>query len=149
MEQALAALGGLVLKALPTLILVVLLHFYLRAMLYGPLEKVLKQRAEATAGVRKLAEESRVRAETRTKEYEDALRNARGEIYREQEAMRRAWRDEQSKAVAEARARANEHSAEARRAIQEEAETARLTLEARADALAEQIAGAVLRRSNA
>ncbi|MGH9674962.1 MAG: hypothetical protein ACRD44_17455, partial [Bryobacteraceae bacterium] len=118
-------------------------------MFYGPLEKVLKQRADETAGMRKLAEESLVRAETRAKEYEDALRNARGEIYREQEEMRRAWRDEQFKAVAEARARANEQTGEARRAIQEEADHARLSLEARADALAEEISAAVMRRSNA
>jgi F-type H+-transporting ATPase subunit b len=146
MEQAMQALGGLILKALPTLFLVLLLHFYLRAMFYGPMERVLRERTESTAGVKRLAEETFARAEARTREYEETLRNARTEIYREQEQARHAWREEQSKAAAVAREKVSAMVAEARRGIEMETETARRSLEAQAEGLGEEIAGAVLRR---
>ncbi len=149
MDQTLNALGGLILKALPTLLLVLLLHFYLRAMFYGPLDKVLHERKAATEGTRKLADESLANAERKTRDYEEQLRAARGEIYREQEEMRGAWRHQQSGAIEEARRNAGAMVVEARERIQDETEIARRALEAEAEALAEQIAGSVLRGSAA
>ena len=46
MDQTLHALGVLFLKALPTFILVLLLHFYLKRMFFGPLQRALKAREE-------------------------------------------------------------------------------------------------------
>jgi F-type H+-transporting ATPase subunit b len=48
MDAILNALGGLLLKALPTFFLVLLLHFYLKLVFYRPLEKVLSARHQAT-----------------------------------------------------------------------------------------------------
>ena len=58
MDATLHALGGILLKALPTFLLVVLLHFYLKDVFFKPLEKVLHQRYDATEGARKLADRS-------------------------------------------------------------------------------------------
>ncbi len=55
MEATLAALGGILLKAIPTLLIVLLLHFYLKATFFKPLEKVLHERYNATEGSRKMA----------------------------------------------------------------------------------------------
>ena len=88
MEQTLQALGGILLKAIPTIVLVLILHFYLKRMLFAPLERVLKQRDEATPGARSAAEESLEKAERRAAEYEAAIRDARSEVYKEQEAAR-------------------------------------------------------------
>ncbi len=140
------ALGGLFLKALPTFLLVILLHFYLRAMLYGPIEKILKRRDAATEGNRKAADESLARADQKAREYEHALREARGEVYREQEEFRKQQRDEHAAAVNEARARAAAVVAEARQSIQAETAEAMRTLDAQADALAEQIATSAIGR---
>ena len=52
------ALGGILLHAIPTLLMVVFLHFYLKSIFFKPLEKVLHQRYEATEGARKLAQQS-------------------------------------------------------------------------------------------
>jgi len=54
----------------PTFLLVIFLHFYLKSMFFNPLEKVLKQRYEATEGSRKLAAESLERAAAKTADYE-------------------------------------------------------------------------------
>src|SRR5262249_4536906 len=70
MDIILHQLGELLLTALPTFFLVVFLTIYLRAMFFNPLDKVLKQRYEATEGARKLAEQSLERANAKTAEYE-------------------------------------------------------------------------------
>ena len=43
MDATLLALGGILLKAVPTFLLVILLNFYLKAMFFKPLEKVLRE----------------------------------------------------------------------------------------------------------
>ena len=43
MEATLHALGGILLRAIPTVILLLILHAYLRAVLFRPIEKMLKQ----------------------------------------------------------------------------------------------------------
>jgi F-type H+-transporting ATPase subunit b len=145
MESILSALGDLILKALPTFFLVLVLHFYLRSMFFKPLEKVLKARDEATAGAQRRAEESLNKAEKKAAEYEEALRQARAQSYREQEEARRQLRTEQAVRTAEARAAAEDSLRQARAGIAEEAAAARKGLELESESLAAQIADAVLR----
>ena len=76
MDETLRALGGILLRAIPTFVLVVLLHFYLKFIFFKPLQKVLRQRYEATQGARKLAESSLAKAAEKAAEYEAALRAA-------------------------------------------------------------------------
>ena len=83
MEATLHALGEIVLKGLPTFFLLILLHFYLKRTFFAPLEKVLAERYEATTGARKQAESAMARAEAKAKEYEEAIRNARTEVYKD------------------------------------------------------------------
>src|SRR4029077_16167542 len=106
MEETLRQLGGILLRAVPTFFLVVLLHFYLKFIFFKPLQRVLRQRYEATEGARKLAEESLAKASEKAAEYEAALRAARGETYKELEQLRRLLQDDRSVAVQEARAEA-------------------------------------------
>ena len=70
MEQTFQALETILLKAIPSAILLLVLYFYLKAMLFGPIAKVLKQREELTKGARKAAEQSLARAEQKAKESE-------------------------------------------------------------------------------
>ena len=72
MEETLRALGEILLKAVPTFVLVFLLYLYLSRMFFRPLEEVLKKRYEATEGARKLADESLAKAAAKTAEYEAA-----------------------------------------------------------------------------
>ena len=144
MEQTLQALTGILLKAIPTVIFVILLHFYLKAMLFGPLTKVLKEREALTEGAKKSAVQSLAEAERKTAEYEVKLRAARAEVYREQEETRRKWLDEQTAQVAQARSAAEAGVRSAKDEIAAEAAAARTNLRDTAAALADQIATAVL-----
>ncbi|MEO8024897.1 MAG: hypothetical protein ABI823_00405 [Bryobacteraceae bacterium] len=144
MEQTLAALTGILLKAVPTIIFVIFLHFYIKAMLFKPLEKVLAERAEKTSGARERAQQALALAEKKTAEYEAALRAARAEAFKEQEAARKQWLAEQTAQVQTARERSDAQIAAARETFATESATARQGLIETSAQLAEQIATAVL-----
>jgi F-type H+-transporting ATPase subunit b len=144
MEQTLHALAGILQKAVLTVGLLLLLHFYLKAMLFGPLEKVLEERDQLTKGARKAAEQSLAAADKKTQEYEAKLREARAEVYKEQEETRRRWIEDQASQVAQARERNTAAVRRAREEIAAEAAAARLSLTESSGALADEIATAVL-----
>jgi F-type H+-transporting ATPase subunit b len=145
MEETLRALGGILLKAVPTFLLVLLLHFYLKFIFFKPLERMLKLRYEATEGARKLAESSLAKASERAADYEAALRAARSESYKELEQLRRQLQDERSTGVREARARAEAAISQAKSALAAEVAGLKKSLESESDALADQIAKKILR----
>lgn len=147
MEDTLQALGQIVLRGLPTFFLLLLLHFYLKRTFFAPLEKVLAERFEATTGARKQAESAMARAEAKAKEYEDAIRAARTEVYKDNEAMRKKWREQQSVILAEARAKTDSAIAVAKAEMAGDARTARESLQSESDRLADGIVAAILRRA--
>jgi F-type H+-transporting ATPase subunit b len=146
MEQTLIALGGILLKAIPTVVIVLLLHWYLKAMLFGPLGKVLKQREEATAGARKHAEDSRKLADKLAAEFDQAIVQARAAVYREQEAQRKQWMADQAEQVRQARQHAEQAVSAARADLEKESATARESLVDASAELADQIASNILRQ---
>lgn len=146
MEETLRALGGLLLQAIPTLIIVLLLHFYLKRIYFRPMERVLTARQEATEGARQLAEESLTRAAEKAAEYDAALRAARAEVYRDQEAFRQKLRQEHAQAVEEARQRAATTLKDATQQLETELAAAKESLRQDAGALSDQIVEAILRR---
>jgi len=145
MEDTLRALGEILLKAVPTFLLVVFLHFYLKKMFFQPMERVLRERFEATEGARKLAEQALARASARTAEYEAAIRAAKSEIYQAQEAFYRQLQDSQSAQIAAARQAAEEGVRVARAQLAADAEAAKKSLAEDSDALASEIADTILR----
>jgi len=149
MEATLHALSGILLRAIPTFLLVVLLHFYLKYMFFKPLDKVLKARHEATEGARQRAAESLQRAAANTAEYEAALRAARAEVYQSQEQLHKRLQEEQAAQVQAARAEAEATVRQAKEQLAAEVAHAKSDLEAQADALASQIADTILDRSAA
>ncbi len=145
MEETLHQLGGILLRAVPTFIIVVLLHFYLKFVFFKPLQQVLRQRYEATEGARKLAEASLLHASEKAAQYEAALRSARAETYKELEQLRRTLQDDRAAGVKEARASAEAAVAQAKAALALEVEGLKKDLEAETGALADRIAGKLLR----
>jgi F-type H+-transporting ATPase subunit b len=146
MEETINALGRLLLQALPTFFLVVFLHFYLKAVFFKPLERTLAARQEATEGARKAAEESLRRAAEKTAHYEESIRAARNEIYKEQEQVRNQWRDDQSAQVSAARSRANALVADAKAQLEREAEQAKTALAGDSRMLADRVTETILKR---
>jgi F-type H+-transporting ATPase subunit b len=146
MEATLHDLGGILLKAVPTFLLLVLLHFYLKGVLFKPLQKVLRQRYEATEGARKLAGESLERAAAKTAEYQAAMRAARAEIYQAQEQLQKRLREEESAELMAARRRAEAAVDEAKTQLSSDVEAAKAGLARDSDLLANQIVESILRR---
>lgn len=144
MEQTLQALGGILLKSIPTIVFLLFLFFFLKAMLFGPLERMLKQREELTAGARKAAEEAIHRADKKAVEFDAALREARLAAYREQEELRKKWLAEQAAQIEDARAAAATLVEEGRKQIETDAAAARQSLTAESERLADEIAQSML-----
>lgn len=134
------------LKAIPTICLFLLIYFYLRSMLFTPLEKVLQQRGVLTEGARKAAQKSLAAAERKQQEYEKKFNEARAEVYRLQEEIRRGWLEQQAAQVAEARKKAEETVRSGRAQIVADIAGTRENLTVPSAELAEEITRAVLAR---
>jgi F-type H+-transporting ATPase subunit b len=149
MDAMLHALGGILLRAVPTFLLVILLHFYLKIVFFKPLEKVLHQRYEATEGARKLAQQSLEQAAAKTASYEAQLRAAKAEMYQAQEQLHQQLQEREAAAVAEARTRADAAIKLAKEQLAADVEGAKAGMAADSDSLANQIAETILRRNAA
>jgi F-type H+-transporting ATPase subunit b len=149
MESTLHALAGLLLKAVPTIFLLLVVHFYLKSMFFRPMGEVLAKRRAATEGLHEAAAATRAKAAEQTASIEAQLRQAREEIYQEQEEARRRSTTEQSNHLDQARTKARDLVRQSRDRLDAEASTARKELTATAESLADEIAGAILKRSAA
>jgi F0F1-type ATP synthase membrane subunit b/b' len=144
MDELLRSLGGLALKAIPTFLLVVALHFYLKRMFFRPMARVLEERYRATEGAKKAAAESLARTAEKAAEYEASLRAARGELYREQDEARQRLRQQHADAAKQAHADAQAAVKEAGHRLAEELAAAKQSLAARTGDLADEIVDTVL-----
>jgi F0F1-type ATP synthase membrane subunit b/b' len=149
MESTLHDLGQLLLKAIPTIFLLLVVHFYLKRMFFRPMAEVLSKRREATEGLRESAEAMRARAGEQTKSIEEQLRQAREAIYQEQEEARRRWTGDQGEQLDQARKRAHELIHQSKQQLDTESEAAKSQLAGTADGLADQIANTLLERARA
>jgi F-type H+-transporting ATPase subunit b len=149
MESTLHDLGQLLLKAIPTLFLLLVVHFYLKRMFFRPMADVLAKRRAATEGLRETAEVMRAKAAEQTKAIEDQLRQAREATYGEQEEARRGWIGDQGAQLEEARQQARELIQKAKHDLDDEAAVAKNQLAETAGTLADQIANALLERTPA
>lgn len=143
------ALGGILLRAVPTFLLVIALNYYLKSAFFKPLEKVLHQRYEATEGARKAAEESLARALAKTAGYEAALHDARNAIYQAQEKAHKEMQDRETAVVTQARHASDAAMKRAKADLAADVAAAKLALAAETDAMASRIADSILRRSAA
>jgi F-type H+-transporting ATPase subunit b len=149
MASTLNQLGGLLLKAVPTLFLLLVVHFYLKRMFFRPMAEVLAKRRAATDGLRESAEAMRAKAAEKANVIEAQLREAREGIYREQEEARRRWTSDQDAQLEEARKQSRELIHQSKQQLDTEAAEAKGQLAATTDALAEQIARRLLERTAA
>jgi F-type H+-transporting ATPase subunit b len=133
-------------QSLPTFFIVLLLHFYLKAVFFKPLGRVLAERKEATEGARQKASAALERANAKAAAYEEQIRAARNELYRDQEEQRRQWRDEQTAQIAAARAKAEDMVRQAKTELEAQAEDVKRSLAADSGALAARITEQLLQR---
>jgi F-type H+-transporting ATPase subunit b len=133
-------------KAIPTILILILLFWYFRAMLFNPLGRILKEREELTEGARRAAEKSLKLAEEKQAEFERKFAEARAEVYKLQEETRRTWLEQQAGQVAETRKRSEGAVRQAKEQIAAEAATARANLTDSSAGLAQEIVAMILDR---
>src|SRR5579859_6349503 len=134
MESTLHDLGALLLKAVPTVFLLLVVHFYLKGMFFKPMADVLAKRRAATEGLRESAEAMRAKAAQQLASIEAQLLQAREEIYQEQDEPRRRWTTEQASQLEAARNEARDLIREGKNRLDAEAATAKSQIAATADA---------------
>src|SRR6266850_773058 len=89
-------LGELFLQAVPTVLIILLFYFILRAIFFKPLLAVMAERDSRTAGAEKAAEAAQAAAARKVQQYQEALKQARGQVYAEQEAARKKLLEERA-----------------------------------------------------
>jgi F-type H+-transporting ATPase subunit b len=136
--------GELVITSLPTLFLFFFVYLYLKRFFFSRIKRVIEERREATSGTREAAARSLKHAEAKAAEYEEKLRAARTEIYKEQEEVRRKWRDEQAAGLTASRERTDSLLKGARASLEVQTAEAKASLGAESESLAEQIARSIL-----
>ena len=144
MEETLHQLGGLLLGAVPTVILVALLYALYTAIVHKPLRRVLEERRSKTEGAVEKSRADIAAVEARTEEYEQRLREARATMFRAQEARRQAALQARATAVNGARTRAQAQVQAAKRDIEADRMAAQAGLQKEAAALAAEIVRRVL-----
>ncbi len=147
MEETLRQLGGLLLGAIPTVVLFLVLFASYRILVHKPLVRVLGERRAQTEGALEQARADIARAEARTAEYEQSLREAKLNVFRAQEVRRQKALQARAAAVAEARARSDAQVKEAKAAIAKDVAQSKGTLQAEAERLASSIIETIMRQA--
>jgi F-type H+-transporting ATPase subunit b len=144
MDQILNQIGGLVLGAVPTMVL-----FIVTILLYGllvrrPLDRILRERHARTAGAVEKAKGAISEAEARTAEHEERMRRARAEIFAAREARMKQWTADREQALSAARTTTTQKVLAGKLEIEQSLADARRQIEAASAELSEQILRAVL-----
>lgn len=145
MDQTLRQLGGLLLGAIPTVILLATLYALYTFLVHRPLLAILKERRSRTEGAMEKARADIAAAEARTADYEQRLREARMKVFKSQELRRQQASQARSEAVGLARTRAQQQVKEARAGLEQAKQQVMANLESEAGRLASEIVRTVLR----
>jgi F-type H+-transporting ATPase subunit b len=142
--EMLNQLGGLVLGAVPTMILFLMLVAAYGLLVRRPLERVLAERRARTSGAVEQARNAISEAEAKTAGYEESLRRARAELFAAREKRMKQWSAERDRALAEARAGTTEKVQAAKAEIEQSVAVAQLQIEEMSAELSEKILRAVM-----
>jgi F0F1-type ATP synthase membrane subunit b/b' len=144
MQEIVHQLGELFLQAVPTVLIVLVFYLILRALFFKPLLAVMAEREARTVGARKAAEAAEASAAEKVKQYQEALKKARVQVYAEQEAARKKLLDERSARLKEARIKESARIAGAKEQIAKELAEALREMHSSVTQLAMEIARRVL-----
>jgi F-type H+-transporting ATPase subunit b len=144
MQEIVRQLGELFLQAVPTVLIILLFYFILRAIFFKPLLAVMAERDARTVGAQKSAEVAQAAAVEKAKQYQDALKQARAQVYSEQEAERKKLLDERTELIKTARTAATAQVAAAKERVAGEVAAARREIDATVGQLSAEIARRIL-----
>jgi len=137
-------LGELFLGAAPTVLIILFFYFILRTLFFQPLLKVMAERDARTMGAQKAAEAAQVAAAEKVKQYQEALKQARGKVYAEQEAARKNLLDERATQLKDARSKASGEVGAAKDRVAGELASARREVESSVAQLSAEIVRRIL-----
>ena len=144
MQTIVQQLGELFLQAVPTVLIILFFYIILRSIFFKPLLAVMAERDARTVGAQKASEAAQAAATEKVKQYQEALRQARGQVYAEQEAARKKLLEERAAQIKEARAKASGEVNAAKARIAAELAAARRDVEATVAQLSAEIARRIL-----
>jgi len=144
MQLVLKQLGELLLGSIPTILFLLALFGIYNFLVHRPLVRILAERRNRTEGAVERARADVAKAEARTAEYEQRLREARMAVFKSQEARRQQAQQVRASVVAEARSKAQAQIDQARAAIENDKQAAQAGLEAESRQLANEIVRTVL-----
>ncbi len=144
MSDLVHQIGELFLRAVPVVIIVLIFYFLMRTVFFQPLLKVMAERDARTLGAQKSAEAAQVAAAAKEREYQDALKQARAQVYAEQEADRKKLMDERTAILKDARGQADAEVNAAKQRLAGEFAAAKKEIEATSAQLAAEIARRIL-----
>jgi len=133
MQAIVHQLGELFLQAVPTVLIILLFYFILRAVFFKPLLAVMAERDSRTVGAQKAAEAAQAAAAQRVKQ-----------VYAEQEAARKKLLDERSAQIKNARTQAAGEVSAAKARVAAELAAARRDIETGVAQLSAEIARRIL-----
>lgn len=138
-------IGELFLRAVPVALIVLIFYFILKSVFFQPLLKVMAERDARTIGAQKAAAAAQEAAAEKTRQYQEALKQARAKVYMEQDAARKKLLEERASYLKEARTKAGVEVNRAKERVAGEFAAAKKEIEAGTAALAAEIARRVLR----
>jgi F-type H+-transporting ATPase subunit b len=144
MQEIVHQLGELFLQTVPTVLIILLFYFILRALFFKPLLAVMAERDSRTVGAKKAAEAAQAAAAEKVKQYQEALKQERGQVYAEQEAAHKKLLDERAAQIKDARMRASGEVSTAKERVAAELAAARRDVEATVAQLSAEIARRIL-----
>jgi F-type H+-transporting ATPase subunit b len=133
------------LSILLVMIMVYGLYFILKKNLFGPINQMLEDRDAAINGGQEEAQNKQVRCDELTQNYQESLKKARMESYREQEKFRVEALKVRTEIIVAGRAKAEKQVSAARDEIRGQVAAAKQTLETEVASIADGIVKAVLR----
>jgi len=144
MQAIVTQLGELFLQAVPTVLIILLFYFILRALFFKPLLQVMAERDARTVGADEARVAAQAAADRKVKQYQQALEQARGGVYAEQEAARRRVLEERAAEIKDARTKASGEVSAAKVRVAAELAAARRDVEGTVAQLSAEIARRIL-----
>jgi F0F1-type ATP synthase membrane subunit b/b' len=133
------------LSVVVVMILVWTLYFVLKNSFFDPINEILQQRELETNGALEEARQKLTQVDQKSRAYQDSLKVARLESYRQQENFRSEALKERFQALTEARQRAEKVVHSAKDEIESQVVEAKKTLESEVDGIADGIVKTLLR----
>jgi len=125
---------------------VILLAIVLDRVLFRPLLRVMRERADAVSSAIRLAENATAKAQSATAEFDAKVTAARTDLYKQMDERRKAADGYRADLMAKTKTEVDSQLSAARETLRAKADQARATLDKDAEALGQQIAAKVLGR---